>query len=60
MSKLEKVLHKAHQKGIYNETMSFAQEIKKENPKIEVADRYELAYELAKKSLLNSSPPLNP
>ena len=60
MSKLEKVLHKAHQKGIYNETMSFAQEIKKENPKIEVADRYELAYERAKKSLLNSPPPLNP
>jgi hypothetical protein len=27
---------------------------------MEVADRYELAYERAKKSLLKSSPPLNP
>lgn len=60
MSKIETVLYKAHGKGIYNETISLAQEIKKENPKIEAADRYELAYERAKKSLLKSSPPLNP
>ena len=60
MSKIEEVLYKALEKGIYNETMSLAQDIKKESPKMEVADRYELAYELAKKSLLKSSPPLNP
>jgi len=60
MSKIETVLYKAHEKGIYNETMSFAQDIKEENPKMEVADRYELAYERARRSLLNSSPPLNP
>jgi hypothetical protein len=60
MSKVEEVLYKALEKGIYNETMSLAQDIKKEAPKMEVADRYELAYERAKTSLLNSSPPLNP
>lgn len=60
MSKIEKVLYKAHKKGIYNETLSFAQNLKKENPKMEIEGRYELAYERAKKSLLNSSPPLNP
>jgi hypothetical protein len=60
MSKIETVLYKAFEKGIYNETMSFAQNIKEENPKMEVADRYELAYERARKSLLKSSPPLNP
>ena len=60
MSKIEHILHKAHDRGIYHETMSFAQEIKQENPKIEIADRYEIAYERAKKSLLKSSPPLNP
>ena len=60
MSKIEHILHKAHDKGIYNETMSFAQEIKKEDPKIEIEDRYEIAYERAKKSLLKSPPPLNP
>jgi len=60
MSKIEEVLYKALEKGIYNETMSLAQDIKKESPKMEVADRYELAYERAKKSLLKSSPPLNP
>jgi hypothetical protein len=40
--------------------MSLAKDIKKETPKMEVADRYELAYERAKVSLLKSSPPLNP
>jgi hypothetical protein len=29
--------------------MSLAQNIKNENPKIEITDRYELAYEKAKK-----------
>jgi len=59
MSKIEHILYKAHKKGIYNETMSFAQEIKQENLKIEIEDRYEIAYERAKKNLLKSSPPLN-
>jgi hypothetical protein len=59
MSKIEEVLYKALEKGIYHETMSLAKDIKKESPKMEVADRYELAYERAKKSLLKSSPPLN-
>jgi hypothetical protein len=60
MSKVEEVLYKALEKGIYNETMSLAKDIKNEAPKMEVQDRYELAYERAKRSLLNSSPPLNP
>ena len=60
MSKIEHILHKAHDKGIYHKTMSLAQTIKNEDPKIEIEDRYELAYERAKKSLLKSSPPLNP
>jgi spore coat polysaccharide biosynthesis predicted glycosyltransferase SpsG len=58
MSKIEHILYKAHKKGIYNETMSLAQNIKSENLKIELADRYEIAYEQAKKSLLKS--PTNP
>jgi hypothetical protein len=29
MSKIEHILQKAHKKGIYNETMSLAQNIKK-------------------------------
>jgi spore coat polysaccharide biosynthesis predicted glycosyltransferase SpsG len=49
MSKIEHILQKAHKKGIYDETMSLAQNIKNENPKIEITDRYELAYEKAKK-----------
>lgn len=48
MSKIEHILHKAFKKGIYNETMSLAQEIKVVDPKMEVSDRYELAYERAK------------
>ena len=51
MSKIEHILQKAYKKGIYNETMSLAQNIKNENLKIELADRYEIAYEQAKKSL---------
>jgi len=60
MSKIEHILQKAYKKGIYNETMSLAQVIKEENPKMEIEDRYELAYEQAKRNLLKSSPPLNP
>ena len=58
MSKIEHILYKAHKKGIYNETMSLAQTIKSENLKIELADRYEIAYEQAKKSL--KKPSTNP
>ena len=53
-------MHKAWEKGIQQETMSIAQEIKKDNPKMEVNERYELAYAKAKRSLLKSPPPLNP
>jgi len=48
MSILEHILYKAHKKGIYSETMDLAQEIKIQQPKMEVQDRYELAYEKAK------------
>lgn len=60
MSKIEHILQKAYKKGIYNETMSLAQNIKNENLKIELADRYEIAYEQAKKSLLKSTTNPNP
>ena len=60
MSKIEHILQKAYKKGIYNETMSLAQNIKNENLKIELADRYEIAYEEAKKSLQKPSTNSNP
>ena len=60
MSKIEHILQKAYKKGIYNETMSLAQNIKNENLKIELADRYEIAYEQAKKSLQKHLTTLNP
>ena len=60
MSKIEHILYKAHKKGIYDETMSLAQNIKSENAKIEIEDRYEIAYELAKKSLQKSTTNPNP
>jgi len=49
MSKIESILHTAHYEGIYHETMSIAQELKNDDPKMEVNDRYELAYTLAKR-----------
>jgi hypothetical protein len=49
MSIVEEIMHKAWVKGIQHETMSIAQELKKENPKMDVADRYEAAYTLAKR-----------
>lgn len=50
MSQIETILYKAHQKGLFQETMSIAQDIKIKNPKMEQIDRYELAYKQAKKS----------
>lgn len=49
MSQIEHILYKAYNKGIYNETMSIAQGLKQDDPKMEVADRYELAYAIAKR-----------
>ena len=60
MSKIEHILQKAYKKGIYDETMSLAQNIKSENAKIEIEDRYEIAYERAKKSLQKPQPNPNP
>ena len=60
MSRVEEIMHKAWEQGIQYETMSFAQEIKQENPKMEIDERYELAYNKAKRNLLKSPPPLNP
>jgi hypothetical protein len=54
MSKIESILHTAHYEGIYHETMSIAQEIKQENPKMEVDDRYEMAYSIAKRKYLKN------
>ena len=59
MSQIEAILHKAYENGLYHETMSLAQDIKKENPEMEQADRYELAYSKAKRAKLNAFPPLN-
>jgi hypothetical protein len=59
MSQIESILHEAYKTGIYEYTMSLAQEIKIENPKMEVSDRYELAYEKAKRAKLNAFPPLD-
>ncbi len=59
MSQIENILHEAYKTGIYEHTMSLAQEIKIENPKMEVSDRYELAYEKAKRAKLNAFPPLD-
>jgi hypothetical protein len=48
MSSLEHILHKAYKKGIYHETMSLAQQIKIQHPKMEQIDRFETAYKQAK------------
>jgi hypothetical protein len=58
MSKIENILYKALEKGIYEQTMSIAQDIKKESPMMEVGDRYELAYEKANNKR-KAFPPIN-
>ena len=50
MSKTEEILYKAYTKGIFNETMSIAEQLKTEQPRLEPSDRFELAYEQAKKN----------
>jgi len=55
MSKIEDILHKAWAKGIHHETMSIAQELKIKNPKMEIDERYELAYKQAKRFQASSN-----
>jgi hypothetical protein len=54
MSRIEEIMYKAWAKGIQNETRSIAYEIKQENPKMDIDDRYEMAYKKAKQ--LKASP----
>jgi len=53
--KVEEIMHKAWAKGIQHETMSIAQELKVDNPKMEINDRYELAYKKAKQLKASSN-----
>jgi len=55
MSRIEEIMHKAWAKGIQHETMSIAQELKIENPKMEVNERYEIAYKKAKQLKASSN-----
>lgn len=55
--KVEEIMHKAWAKGIQHETMSIAQELKIENPKMEIDERYELAYKQAKLLKASSNTP---
>ena len=48
MSEIEKILIKAHKKGLYEDTMRFAQYLKIDHPKMEQIERYETAYKQAK------------
>jgi hypothetical protein len=48
MSQIEKILIKAHKKGIYKETMMYAQHLQFDHPKMEQIDRFEKAYKQAK------------
>ena len=50
MSQTETILHKAHRKGLFNETMSISQELKVEYPKMDQTERFKLAYKKAKKN----------
>lgn len=52
MSQIEKILHKAHKKGIFKETMMFANHLKVDHPTMEQIDRFEQAYKQAKKNKL--------
>ena len=54
MSKIEEIMYQAWEEGIQHDTMSIAQELKQENPKMEIDERYELAYKKAKQ--LKASP----
>ena len=55
--KVEEIMHKAWAKGIQHETMSIAQELKINNPKMEINDRYYLAYKKAKQLKASSNTP---
>ena len=55
MSKIEEIMYQAWEEGIQHDTMSIAQELKQENPKMEIDERYEMAYKKAKQ--LKASPP---
>lgn len=48
MSQIEKILMKAHKKGLYKETMMYAQHLQIDHPKMEQVDRFEKAYKQAK------------
>lgn len=53
MSEIEEILHRAHKKGIYNEVIQEALDLKDQNPELEMQDRYYIAYYRVKKKSKN-------
>lgn len=49
MSEVEQILMKAHNKGIYDEVLEEASQLKSSNPDLDLTDRYYIAYYSVKK-----------
>jgi len=49
MSEIERLLHKAEEKGYREEVINEAREIKTREPHMDISDRYHLAYYKIKK-----------
>jgi hypothetical protein len=49
MSEVEQILIKAHKKGIYDEVLEEASQLKSSNPDLDLTNRYYIAYYSVKK-----------
>ena len=54
MSEVEQILMKAHNKGIYDQVIEEAFQLKKDRPELDLSDRYHIAYYSVKKKKKNS------
>lgn len=54
MREVEKILIKAHNKGIYDEVLEEARLIRKDRPELDINDRFHIAYYSVKKKKKNS------
>jgi hypothetical protein len=53
MSEIEQILIKAHNKGIYDEVLEEASQLKQTQPDLDINDRYHIAYYSVKKKKKN-------
>lgn len=55
--RIEEMLHHAHERGYYNQVLEKAKELETYNPKMDLYERWEMAYNISKSEFYETQYP---